>query len=77
MKLKAEDLTPQSELTQIKSSLLKLFMCYGDFNSKSANISISHSAFLKIVEQSRVKVPVKNSLAIMMSTTLQTKTNTV
>lgn len=61
----------------MKSNLLKLFMSFGDFNSKTAIISISHSAFLKIVELSRVKVPVKNSLSIMMSTTLQTKTNIV
>ena len=52
-------------------------MCYGDFNSKSATVSISHSAFLKIIEESKVKVPVKNSLSIMMSTTLKTKTNII
>jgi len=77
LKSQDEDLTPQSELAKLKSSLLKLFMCYGDFNSKTAATSISHSSFLKIVEESKVKIAVKNSLSIMMSTTLQTKTNIV
>ena len=56
---------------------MSLFMCYCDFNSKTAVAFISHSKFLKIVEDSNVKVPVKNSLSILMSNTLQTKTNLI
>lgn len=77
IKFQDEIINPQQELAQMKSSLLKLFMCYGDFNYKTATVSISHSAFLKIVEESKVKVPNKNSLSIMMSTTLKTKTNII
>ena len=61
----------------MKSNLLRLFMSYGEFNSKTAATTITHSVFLKIVEEAKVKVPSKNEVSIIMSTTLQTKTNII
>ena len=52
-------------------------MSYGEFNSKTAKTSITHTTFLKIVGDSKVRVADKNQLSIMMSTTLQTKTNII
>jgi len=52
--------------------MYKLFMSYADFIDKTALIFISHSKFLKIVEDTGIKLH-QNDLSIMISTTLQMK----
>lgn len=61
---------------EIKHKMLKLFISYADFVEKSAAVFISHSKFLKIVDDAQIKIH-QNDLSIMVSTTLHTRTSCI
>lgn len=52
--------------------MMHLFISYADVIEKTAIVFISHSKFQRIVEDAGIKIHT-NDLAIMISTTLQTK----
>lgn len=77
------DCTPRSQLqpevlgsfNDIKNNLMLLFLSYGDFNLKG-ELLITHGGFLRMVRDSGIQIN-ENKISIMMSATLQTKTNLI
>jgi len=70
------DTTPRSavepeelgSLNSIKTSLMHLFLSYGDFNQKGEQY-LTHSCFLRMVRDSGVTIN-ENNISIMMSAIL-------
>jgi hypothetical protein len=60
----------------IKQKLLRLFLNFCDFNRSQAVEYITQSTFLKIVKESGIAIS-EASLGILLSTTLQMKTNLI